>query len=373
MKAILSLILVGLSFTVQAQDITGIWRGYFNEVAYSRIPGNRKVQVIKDRYKFEVQLTQDNNSFTGVTYSYNSTIFYGKATAKGTVNRANGKVRLEEIKIVELKMAGPSDACIMTLYLQYSRSGDEEFLEGNYSGMNVNDSSQCGKGTVFLRRVVNSDFYKEPFLVKREKEIEEKKKIVPPPAKPIATTKPKPPAAKPPVVKPGSKPTAPVVAKNKPANTPPPTVITPPRVSDVKIVKLDTAKKNIGKGLPVPPPRVLTTRENEVVRTIITGDNEILIKLYDNGTIDNDTVSVYLDKKLVISKQRLTDKPIQVKFQLDDTNNYHELVMVAENLGEIPPNTSLMLVNTSTKQYEVRITSNEQKNAVVIFKFDKDK
>lgn len=373
MKAFFTLLLVGLVLTVQAQDITGIWRGYFNEVAYSRIPGNRKVQVVKDRYKFEVQLTQNNNTFTGVTYSYNSTIFYGKATAKGTVNKANGKVRLEEIKIVELKMAGPSDACIMTLYLQYSRSGDEEFLEGNYSGMNINDSSQCGKGTVFLRRVVNSDFYKEPFLVQREKELAEKKNILPPPTNAVVKTdpKPKPPATKPPATKPSPKPGQQAVVKNTPTTPPPPSAA--PKVSDVRIVKLDTAKKNIGKGLPVPTPRVLTTRENEVVRTIITGDNEILIKLYDNGTIDNDTVSVYLDKKLVVSKQRLTEKPILVKFQLDDNNDYHELVMVAENLGEIPPNTSLMLVNTSTKQYEVRITSNEQKNAVVIFKFDRGK
>jgi hypothetical protein len=47
--------------------------------------------------------------------------------------------------------------------------------------------------------------------------------------------------------------------------------------------------------------------------------------------------------------------------------------MVAENLGEIPPNTSLMVVNAGSKQYEVRITSNEQKNAVVIFKYEKDR
>jgi hypothetical protein len=43
--------------------------------------------------------------------------------------------------------------------------------------------------------------------------------------------------------------------------------------------------------------------------------------------------------------------------------------MVAENLGEIPPNTSLMIVDTGTQQYEVRITSTEQQNAMVIFKY----
>ena len=81
-----------------------------------------------------------------------------------------------------------------------------------------------------------------------------------------------------------------------------------------------------------------------------------------------DTVSVYIDNKLVISKQRLTENAITVKLSLDDRTTFHELVMVAENLGEIPPNTSLMVVNAGDQQYEVRITSTEQKNAVVHFR-----
>ena len=121
----------------------------------------------------------------------------------------------------------------------------------------------------------------------------------------------------------------------------------------------------------MPTPKVLANRQNELVKTIIVNTTDVTVDLYDNGTIDNDTVSVYLDKKLVVSKQRLTERAITVKLKLDADNDYHELVMVAENLGEIPPNTSLMVVKAGDKQYEVRITSNEQKNAVVIFKYEK--
>ena len=138
----------------------------------------------------------------------------------------------------------------------------------------------------------------------------------------------------------------------------------------MKVVPIDSTRKIEKK--PVITPKVLLTRENELVKTITTNANDITINLYDNGTIDNDTVSVYLDKKLVVTRQRLTEKPISIKFTLDENNMYHELVMVAENLGEIPPNTSLMVVKAGTKQYEVRITSNEQKNAVVIFKYEKE-
>jgi hypothetical protein len=116
-------------------------------------------------------------------------------------------------------------------------------------------------------------------------------------------------------------------------------------------------------------PAVLTSRENELVQTITTDANEIEINIYDNGTIDNDTISVYLDKELILSKQRLTAKALSLKVKLDETVSSHELVMVAENLGEIPPNTSLMVVKAGKQQYEIRITSTEQKNAVVVFKY----
>ena len=141
---------------------------------------------------------------------------------------------------------------------------------------------------------------------------------------------------------------------------------------NVKIVQVDTAKKADVKVPPlanIPTPKVLASRENELVKTITTGATEIEINIYDNGTVDNDTISVFLDKKLVLSKKRLTEKALTLKVNLDENASYHELVMVAENLGEIPPNTSLMVVKAGKQQYEVRITSTEQKNAVVVFKY----
>jgi hypothetical protein len=127
----------------------------------------------------------------------------------------------------------------------------------------------------------------------------------------------------------------------------------------------------IGRKFPTITPRILLTRSNEHVRTLTVHVNEVTINIYDDGAIDHDTVSVYLDNKQVISHAMLTDRPLTLTLHLDDTNDYHELVMVAENEGEIPPNTSLMIVKAGDKEYEVRITSTEQKNAVVTFKYVK--
>lgn len=344
-----------LAVTSPAQDISGIWRGHF-----SSSEKMSDIFNIEERYKFEVQLDQQARRFKGVTYSYNTTAFYGKASAGGTINPATGKVLLEELKLLEIRMPSSNYACIMTCFLQYTKNGAEEFLEGKYTSFRASDSSFCGKGTVFLRKVATSDFSKEPFIVKREQEAEKKK------TSPVVPYK-----------KPATAPARPALpakttAKKQPApisNTPSPQrnkPVTPLPVPEV--VKTDLPKRKEV----IVSPRVLVSRENELVKTITVNTNEITINLYDNGTIDRDTVSVYLDKRLVVSRQMLTTSPITFKVNLNDEDNYHELVMVAENLGDIPPNTSLMVVKAGNKEYEVRITSTEQKNAVVVFRYDKN-
>jgi len=380
MKSVLLFLFLSLPFFIQAQDLTGIWRGSFKKTPVASYGHQMEILGNEERYKFEVQLDQNSKNFKGVTYSYLTTVFYGKATCQGTVNPTTKLVRLEELKIVEVRMAGGSDACVMTLYLKYSKEGDEEFLEGTYNSMNTTDSTNCGRGTVFLRKVTTSDFYEEPFLVKREKE-KLKPAVKKPEVKKVDTvvnknnmvkttpkTTPKITPKTTPAVTKKTTPTKPnnTVAK-KPETNPKPDVV-------VKTVPVDTPKRAEIKTPPlasIPTPKQLSSRDNELVRTITTSANEIDINIYDNGTVDNDTISVYLDKKLVLSKKRLTEKAIPLKIMLDENTNYHELVMVAENLGEIPPNTSLMVVKAGKQQYEVRITSTEQKNAVVIFKYEK--
>jgi hypothetical protein len=372
---------VGLGVQLQAQDLTGIWRGNFRRTPTA---ANSKLMELlggEERYKFEVQIDQRNKQFNGVTYSYLTTVFYGKATCKGTVDPRTKKVMLEELKIVEVRMAAGDGACVMTLWLQYSKADGEEFLEGTYTSVSTNkDSSSCGRGTVFLRKVTTSDFYEEPFLVEREKAKQKaiaQKPVIKKPVNPPTKITPKQPdvAVKKPATTTTQKP-ATTTPKKTTTTQPPvqkPVAKSPVAKPNVKIVQADTVKKTEVKTQPKLPdnivvPKVLTNRENELVKTITIPAGEVVVNIYDNGTVDNDTISVYLDKKLVMGKKRLTEKPLTLKLNLDATNNYHELVMVADNLGEIPPNTSLMVVNAGGKQYEVRITSNEQKNAVVIFK-----
>jgi len=48
-------------------------------------------------------------------------------------------------------------------------------------------------------------------------------------------------------------------------------------------------------------------------------------------------------------------------------NATNELIMVAENLGSIPPNTSYMVALVGDKRYDARLESTEGSSAMVRF------
>lgn len=379
-------------FTSSAQDVTGIWKGYF-------------VSEMGDYYKLEFQISNNSANFSsGVSYSYLDVRFYGKATMTGSFIKTTGNLKIKEIKTVEVKNLDGNGTCIMNYNLFYSKSGKEEFLEGTYLGKqevkinpNLYKWGDCGGGKVFLRKVTSTDFYIEPFLRNKIKDVPV---IVnqPPIKKDSVKTKPETVPVKKPIVKTNTAPVKKPVVVNKPPVTKPitktnttpvkkPVVVNKPPVTKpitktnttpVKKPAIDTTQKTTNPVVKIPQPvvktpEVLIKRTNELVQVLTVHDPDVTVKLYDNGEIDGDTISVYLDKKLVLSMKGLTATPLTVKFKIDEDNSEHELVMVAENLGRFPPNTSLMIVEAGEQRFDVRITSTEQKNAMVRFKYQKEK
>jgi hypothetical protein len=122
----------------------------------------------------------------------------------------------------------------------------------------------------------------------------------------------------------------------------------------------------------VPVPDVILKRENPVVKKIESAESFITVDLYDNGQIDGDTVTIYHNNQLVVAHAGLSEKAISFKIKVDKNEPHHELVMVADNLGGIPPNTSVMVLTAADKRYEVFISSTEQKNARVVIDLKTD-
>jgi hypothetical protein len=103
-----------------------------------------------------------------------------------------------------------------------------------------------------------------------------------------------------------------------------------------------------------------------VISQIKTKATILQVALYDNGQIDGDTVSIYHNNKLVAEKVGLSATPIRLSINVSKSEPHHELIMVAENLGSIPPNTSLMIVTGAGKRQEIFISSSEESNARIL-------
>jgi len=110
----------------------------------------------------------------------------------------------------------------------------------------------------------------------------------------------------------------------------------------------------------------LQSRDKDIVRTIQVDTSELRIDLYDNAEIDDDTITVFLNNTLLLYRKRLTDKPLTLTVHAFPGTEY-ELMMYADNLGRIPPNTALMVITAGKNKYELRLASTEQKSAVVRF------
>src|SRR5438045_4800907 len=140
-------VLMIICSSVFSQDLTSIWRGNF----YAGFG------PFQEYYKYEVQINQMKNySLQGVTYSYRTTVFYGKATFEGIWFPKTQNALVKELKLIELKIAGNSEACAMTCNLDYSKQDGKEVLSGTFTSVNANSKADCGSGTVYLEKVQES-------------------------------------------------------------------------------------------------------------------------------------------------------------------------------------------------------------------------
>jgi len=113
----------------------------------------------------------------------------------------------------------------------------------------------------------------------------------------------------------------------------------------------------------------LQNRQKELVQTVSIDTSFIHIEMYDNAEIDDDTVTVFLNNTLLLYKKRLTNKPLALDVNVFPDTDY-ELMMYADNLGSIPPNTSLMVITAGRKRYQLHLSSSEQKSATVRFRYE---
>lgn len=168
-------------------------------------------------------------------------------------------------------------------------------------------------------------------------------------------------------------------SEKKPIDQKTETVIFQPKAQDsikaspqlTMVKNEDTLRKNYIPNQPtVSDPKIkerIIERKSDVIQTLSVFEDSITIILYDNGEIDGDTVSVYVDNKLLLSKVGLSAKAQKITIGVP-VGQIVEISLFAETLGTIPPNTGLMLVNSGDQRYQVFFTSTLEKSASVLFR-----
>ena len=103
-------------------------------------------------------------------------------------------------------------------------------------------------------------------------------------------------------------------------------------------------------------------------RVLEIESDSIRVSFYDNGEIDGDSISVFVNSGAVLTHQLLAAKAFNLFLKLDSTRDLNEVSMFAENLGRIPPNTALMVVTDGKNRYEVFMSSSLTENATIQLK-----
>jgi hypothetical protein len=109
-------------------------------------------------------------------------------------------------------------------------------------------------------------------------------------------------------------------------------------------------------------------RKQIVSKMIEVSSDSVRLSFYDNAEVDGDSISVFLNGKLVVAHQELTERAFNVYVQLDRNLAINEVSMFAENLGKYPPNTALMVISDGDKRYETFLSSDYNGNATIRLK-----
>jgi hypothetical protein len=115
--------------------------------------------------------------------------------------------------------------------------------------------------------------------------------------------------------------------------------------------------------------KTLAQRKNKEQKHIVTDVKTINLKVYDNAIMDGDTVSILYNGKMLLTHQLLSEKGIELTIELDENNPHNEIILFAESLGSIPPNTALIVVTAGTKRYELFASASLEENAVLVFDY----
>ena len=396
----------------QQEDITGMWYGQITII---------DTQTVSHPY--EIAVSEEKGKLVG----YSRIVFHanGKdeaAVRSISITREDNKIIMEDGSFIDHNFSvNPSKGVKKTMIVVLTTTDSEMILEGSWS-TNRTRTYKSYKGIVLLKRKIDFkklELFKSLDTLKLVSKLSFKdrpetvavvavaepveKKPKPLPVVSVApeslgvtkntepsTAKISPPSEqkelqmdtlaksnRKPVVKPASVAPTPgpvvifAVAPKQEQKTPPP----PKPESEKKpvVVAVQPPPK------PAPPVTIVAPSivqgAAEIEKRFTKSDesfyfetDSLLLTLYDNGEVDGDTVTVLMNGNIIFSKVGLTTKANSKTIYIASDMDSVKLVMYAESLGQIPPNTGLMVVTDGEKKYDVRFSADLKTNAAIVFR-----
>ena len=307
----------------------------------SRVSGRGKLKSSN----LELKIIKSGDSLTGTSYYYNSKNNFRRYSIKGYFDAETNDVVWWDDRFISGRTPAAGEPSLHVA--DFNCPGEDKMmLDGSSS---VRDNKDISKGPLHLQKTNTTSFPDEwdwvidnyvagandPYIIDSigqlangPRQFPEEKDIA---AAPVSSNPEKTPEL--PTVK------APIVTPDK--NT---------------IVKKNATNQE-----------KFTGRQNKLQMVIPVTAPSIELRFYDNAAIDGDSIAIFLNGHLLREHILLGGAPQIIKINAADLQDDNELVLVAENLGSIPPNTSYLVAVVGHKQFEARLFADEGTSALIRF------
>jgi hypothetical protein len=339
-----------------SQDLTGVWVGYIHN------------DTTNMNLYYEVVITQAKGKLKG--YSYTTFVVDGRElTGVKTVEvtKQGDKVYIEDDDLIfhDYPFAPPKGVKQLSVYEQKAA----DVLEGKFMTSRTKQYGKQVTGTIYLQRVRDFEAAKIYPLMKRmdllaglsfiqQKEDVAKAEL----SKPVVAERqrvetmieapePKVETTSPVATTDKQTKTKPVAEKPNPA-TPVPTGSTVAASKSNPDIKKELEKRKV-----------------ETIETVYFSSDSLILEVYDNGYVDGDSVSVLVNGKEFISHVKLTSTAVRKTIYITpDMGDSLKLILFAENLGTIAPNSGMAVIYEGKKQYKIAFSGDLEKNAAIILR-----
>ena len=323
-------------FVLLAQDITGLWKGTMHNDTTGR------------DLRYEIAISEYKGKLSGYSHTFfivDDKEYYGIKKVK--VKMQDDKILVEDQELIANNYPTPPNKGVRQLNVLTLEIKDSTMVLSGPFATNRTKLYHSLTGSIRVQRKNN---FHQSALVPHLEELGLAKElsfiepeVVAVVAKPVIKEEPVVTIA--PVIKVKEiKTPPPVITKTEPVVKKPEPVITGP-AADVNKRKIET------------------------IQSVYYKSDSLVLTLYDNGEVDGDTVSVLMNGKVIMPMVGLSTRAVRKTINITkDMPDSIQLIMYAENLGSIPPNTGLLVVHDGEDVYEIRFSGDYQKNAAIVFR-----